>query len=202
MSRNCPDNETIKSQGRGPPGAASFNVELMSLLEIGDDDDTEVLESLPLGAMFFGDPEKLAPLHPPPLNEWRLHYPYWDEPNMLARRRIGDCYAMMVDSILTLASPYPGDDVYDVPELRPELRFSVKWKARTRGYEVTNRLTETEAMIPRHLLEDPDFNLSRWYAEQRAQALGLTERINHHWCIGDPISIVATKLLTDGIASS
>ena len=202
MSRNCPDNETIKSQGRGPPGAASFNVELMSLLEVGDDDDTEVLESLPLGAMFFGDPEKLAPLHPPPLNEWRLHYPYWDEPNMLARRRIGDCYAMMVDSILTLASPYPGDDVYDVPELRPELRFSVKWKARTRGYEVTDRLTETEAMIPRHLLEDPDFNLSRWYAEQRAQALGLTERINHHWCIGDPISIVATKLLTDGIASS
>ena len=51
-------------------------------------------------------------------------------------------------------------------------------------------------------MEYPDFDISHWYAEQRAHELGLTDKIMHHRCMGEVISMVATKLLTDGIASS
>ena len=50
-------------------------------------------------------------------------------------------------------------------------------------------------------LKDPDFDISHWYAEQRMKALGLTETIRHHHCIGDAVATVAAKLLTDGIPS-
>lgn len=93
MSRNCPDNATVRFHGHGPPGASTFNI-----------------EPVPLGAMFFGDPENIAPVLPWPLGEWKSHYPYWKEPRILAREEIGDCYAMVVDSILTLEPPFPGDE--------------------------------------------------------------------------------------------
>ena len=125
MSRNCPDNAVVKSQGQGPPGTSTFNVEPVSLVETDSEEGAEVLDSLPLGAMFFGDPERLTSARPWPIDEWRLHYPYWDEPHILAREHLGDCYAMVVDAILTLESPFPGDDLYDSSDLRPELRFFV-----------------------------------------------------------------------------
>ena len=111
MSRNCPDNDTIKSQGRGPPGASSFNVEPMPFTESDLDEQPEVLDSLPLGAMFFGDLDRLTSVLPWPINEWVSHYLYWEEPNILAWERIGDCYAMVIDTILTLTTPFPGDAV-------------------------------------------------------------------------------------------
>ena len=51
-------------------------------------------------------------------------------------------------------------------------------------------------------MENPNFDISYWYAEKQAHELGLTDEITHHQCMGDAISIVATKLLADGIASS
>ena len=51
-------------------------------------------------------------------------------------------------------------------------------------------------------MENPNFDISYWYAEKRAHELGLTDEINHHQCMDEVISIVATKLLTDGITSS
>ena len=202
MSRNCPDNETIKSQGRGPPGASSFNVEPMPDTATGSDEDIEVLDSLPLGAMFFGDSEGMTRVIPWPIDEWKTHYPYWNDPDVLARGHIGDCYAMVVDTILTLEAPYPGDTRYDAPHLRPELRFHVKLLDRTRDYIIRDRLTGGRLVLARDLIDDPEFDVSYWYAQQRSRALGLMETITKNCCIGDAIAIVATKLLTDGIASS
>ena len=110
--------DTIKSQGRGPLGASSFNMEPMTLVETDSDEQPEILDSLPLGALFFGDPDRTTSVHPWPIDEWVSHYPYWEEPNILARERIGDCYAMVVDTILTIEAPFPGDARYDSSELR------------------------------------------------------------------------------------
>ena len=52
------------------------------------------------------------------------------------------------------------------------------------------------------MIEDPTFDFNYWYAEIQSEMLGLTKRILHHYCMGDAIAMVATKLLTDGIASS
>ena len=51
MSRNFPDNDMVKSQGRGPPGASSFSVEPVPLTDTDSDEQPEVLDSLPQGAM-------------------------------------------------------------------------------------------------------------------------------------------------------
>ena len=124
MSRNCSDNTVVKSQGQGPPGTSTFNVE--PIPDIGSDSgEAEVLDSLPLGAMCFADSERLTSVSPWSLAEWKSHYPYWNEPNVLAREHIGDCYAMVIDSILTLEPPFPGDEEYVAYDLRPELRFHV-----------------------------------------------------------------------------
>ena len=201
MSRNCPDNATVKSKGQGPPGASSFNVEPV-LLETDMEDHVEILDSLPLGAMFFGDPESQASVIPWPIEEWRSHYPYWNEPRILARARIGDCLAMVADTILKLQPSFPGDRLYDAPDLRPELRFFVKQDKKTRDYLINDRLTSSRLVVARCLMENPDFDISHWFAEQRVRALGLTEEISHHGYMGDAIAIMSTKLLMDGISSS
>ena len=100
-----------------PPRASSFSVEPIPSPTTDSDEELEVLDSLLLGAMFFADPERLTSAVPWPINEWKTHYPYWDEPNVLPRERMGDCYAMIVDTILTLASPFPGDTLYDAKHI-------------------------------------------------------------------------------------
>ena len=143
MSRNCPDNDTVMSQGRGPLGASSFNLEPEYLSGTDLDDQPEILDSLPLGAVFFRDSDRLTSVQPWPIDEWESHYPYWDEPHVLAREHIGDCYTIVIDTILTLETPYPGDTRYDYPELRPELRFYVKRQAVTHDYVIRDRLTDS-----------------------------------------------------------
>jgi hypothetical protein len=46
------------------------------------------------------------------------------------------------------------------------------------------------------------FDISYWYAEQRSRALRLTDLVPHHQYLGDPVTLVTRKLLSDGIASS
>ena len=108
----------------------------------------------------------------------------------------------MADAILMLEPPFPGDLRYCVPDLRPELRFHIRQEKEMSNYLINDRLTGTRTVIEKCLLENPDFDVSYWCAEQRAQKLGLTDIITHHHCMGDAISIVSTKLLIDGIASS
>ena len=45
MSRNCPDNATVKSQGQGPPGTSTFNVEPVPLADTDSEEQPEVLDS-------------------------------------------------------------------------------------------------------------------------------------------------------------
>ena len=63
---------------------------------------------------------------------WWENYPYWSNPNIFPRSQIGDCYAMMANAILTTQQPYPGDELFDVENLRPELRFEVTVRPKTK----------------------------------------------------------------------
>jgi len=121
MVRNCLSRSTVKSGGSKPPGASTFNIETTAVADDESDDHVEVLESLPLGAVFFGDNKQLSSVLPCPIHEWREHYPYWNEPDIFARRSIGDCYTMLVDSILTLEPLFPGDEWYVSAGLNHEL---------------------------------------------------------------------------------
>ena len=110
--------------------------------------------------MFFADPERLTSAVPWPIDEWKTHYPYWDEPNVLPRERMGDCYAMIVDTILTLASPFPGDTLYDAKHIRPELRFHVKRLTGTRDYIIRDRLTGERQYLTCSLLRTQNLMLA------------------------------------------
>jgi hypothetical protein len=104
-------------------------------------------------------------VHPWPLEEWRDHYPYWNEPNILAREKLGNCYAMIADTILTLEAPYPGDERFNSACLRPELRFHV-YQNGLSIYVVKDRLTGERLEVARQLLGNPKFDISNWYAER------------------------------------
>ncbi len=96
FSRECPTNRTMKGSNSKPPGTVMFNIE-PAVDEQDSEELVEVLDSLPLGSMAFGDPEpeQLAPsnkwmeLTAPvilgPIEEWRESYPRWMEPGVWAR---------------------------------------------------------------------------------------------------------------------
>ncbi|KAF8800080.1 hypothetical protein BYT27DRAFT_7118441, partial [Phlegmacium glaucopus] len=106
LARNCPTKTTVKSNGSRPPGASTFNIEPAPLPESDWDERVEVLDSLPVGAIFLEE-DSSVPLQTIP--KGRDNYLYWDEPGVAARSMIGDCYAMLAESILTLEQPFPGD---------------------------------------------------------------------------------------------
>ena len=56
----------MKASGSKPPGTTAFNIEPV-VDEQGSDEHVEVLDSLPLGAMAFGD---LEPDQIDPSNKW------------------------------------------------------------------------------------------------------------------------------------
>ncbi|KAF8814450.1 hypothetical protein BYT27DRAFT_7065198, partial [Phlegmacium glaucopus] len=198
FSRNCPHRTTITSTGQKPPGVSAFNIEPASIQEIDSDEYVEVLDSLPVGAMCFRDPSQMAPVIPWPRDEWREHYPWWNEPRILARPWIGDCYAMVADLILTLEQPYPGDEGFDFSDVPPELRFNIVKQTTTDSYVIEDQLTGLHSTIFRSMLENPKFDISHWFAKKQARALNLDSRVKHRHQMGDALSVVATKLLTDG----
>ena len=202
LSQHPQPDRTIPSSGQGPPGKSMFNVKLVPLTETESEEHAEVLDSLPLGAICFGDSESLTSTRPWSLDEWRSHYPYWNEENILPREHIGDCYAMVASCILTLEPPFLGDSLYCVPDLHLELWFHIHWDEDMHDFILSNRLTESWLRVTWCLMENPDFDISYWFAEKWSHELGLTDEITHHHCMGEAISIVATKLLIDGIVSS
>jgi RNase H-like domain found in reverse transcriptase/Reverse transcriptase (RNA-dependent DNA polymerase)/Integrase zinc binding domain/Retroviral aspartyl protease/Zinc knuckle len=207
FSRNCPTKGLVRSSGGKPPGASSFNIE--PVITEDDSDGVEVLDSLPVGALFFnagdGFPELVGSANDEemwtfhPLSEWREHYPYWGQPDIWARRQIGDCYVMVADSILTLQQPYPGDDRYLPSELRPEMRFDIIESGSE--YRIFDSLVRKQVRVDSSLLKRPCFNLGRWYAMQRVKALQLSKTEAHLYDgpMGPAVCNVAQKLLTDGI---
>jgi hypothetical protein len=216
FSRDCPTKWAVKSEGSPklpPAGPSMFNLEPTSE-EYDSEDYDEVIDYLSLGALSFGQAE--APLHlyedPEwvdqtasgflgPLSEWRENYPRWQDPAVWARRQIGDCYSLVADAILTLAQPFPGDELYDVADTRPELRFRVQKYPSVLEYVLCDLLVGEVTSIPKRLLENPYFDVSRWYAKRRARALNLAGPVAHHGAMGAAINTVATKLLADGIRS-
>ena len=126
MSRNCPDNAIIKLNGRGPPGASTFSVEPVPAAGTESDDHSEILDSLPLGAVSLETDDPELPIHHWPASDWRERYPHWNNPGILPCRELGDCYAMVAEAILTTQQPYPGDELFENPRLLPELRFNVE----------------------------------------------------------------------------
>jgi hypothetical protein len=212
FSRDCPSKRVVKSSGPKPPGASTFSVEPV-IDEREFEDSVEVLDSLPLGAMAFGDLETsqydpsnkwmelTAPVLFGPLDEWRSAYPRWMETGVWARRRLGDCYALIADSILTLSQPFPGDERFFNIDLRPELRFRVFKDFLQPEYMIQDYLVHETVTIHESLLKNPHFNLGRWYARRRSPS-----RIHDpvEWeeaVMGQALITVAKKLLVDGISA-
>ena len=107
---------------------------------------------------------------------------------------------MVADAILTVQQPYPGDERYQYTALRPELRFVVIRKHSNDGYTIQDHLANSRVTVAQSLIEHPQFDLSQWYAKRRIQILNLRQRPTQNYAMGDAIGLVATKLLTDGIA--
>ena len=140
----------------------------------------EVLDSLPLGAMAFGEldthkytpsnkwMELTAPVIFGPLDKWRNAYPRWKEPGVWPRRKLGDCYALVADSTLTLSMPFPGDNHFVNLDLSPELHFRVFKDFLKPEYIIQDFLVHETVAINEELLKRPSFNLGRWYARKRS----------------------------------
>jgi len=90
FERNCPKGSTVKSSGSRPPGAAMFNMELLPVDEIPNDDDhIEILDSLPLGSIsFLEDPYAYNQICETPEKETS----YWAN-----IPRIGDAYTQAIN---------------------------------------------------------------------------------------------------------
>ena len=169
MLRNCPRQNTVRSNNQKLPGASTFNIELAPAPHESDiDDSVKVLDSLPVGLINFEIKEQyhLLPMLLYPLTEWHNHYSYWNEPNICPHQSIGDCYAMRADAILTLEQPYAGDEWYNFGFIRPELRFEVHKKPATGKYLIYDRLTKFQIFIKKFCLTNHRFNLARWFARQ------------------------------------
>ena len=190
----------MHASGSRPPGKSSFNIEPTSPLE---DDNVEVLDSLPLGAITFEEVRTSSPasLWDGPEAEWRTNYPYWSNPKIGARQQIGDCYTMVADAILTAEQPYPGDEFFDEKDLRPELRIKMMFDPAMEEYSIRDRLVGGQVTLARSLIKKPRFNLGRWYATRRICDLSLVQEPTHSHEMGHAVDLVAAKLLTDGILS-
>ena len=205
MSHDCPKQNTIRSNNQRPPGAATFNIELEPAPHESDiDDSVKVLHSLPVGLINFKIKEQhnSIPMLLYPLTEWRKQYPYWNKPNICPHQSIGNCYAMQANAILTLEQPYLGDERYNFSFIRPELQFEVHEKPATGKYLIYDRLTKFQIFIKKSCLTSHRFNLAQWFTCQQARALNIHGTITHSSTMDFAISIVATKLLTNGITSS
>ena len=106
---------------------STFSIE-PTLVEEDSDESVEVLDSLLVGAIFVegskpppsSEDGVMNPMNqkppgvklawPGPRHEWREHTLYWQEPGIHAQSQLGDCYAMMADSILTRSQLFPGDE--------------------------------------------------------------------------------------------
>ena len=107
MSRNCPQNNTVKGNGSNkPPGLPSYSMD-MTLLE-DEPDKNDVLESMPVGVMGI---ERARTSVSEPDESWHKQYLMWQHDKTQAPDIIGDCYAMTAEYLLTIAQPYPGDEL-------------------------------------------------------------------------------------------
>ena len=208
ISRNCPDSKSVTHTGNKPPGKTSFSMELGA---IGEVSDPEVLDSLPLGAIDFMDDSldvscccAMTATHV--LKECRSYLgdrkdspdvPDWIDQGPAPRSFIGDCYAMMASHVLSECQPYPGDDRYDPFYMS---RFSlIPYR---KHYQIIDYHTDFRVNVLRTFLERYQFDLGGWYSKRRVKALNICyDGPKYHYPFGDPISLIGSRLLEDGIES-
>jgi hypothetical protein len=158
ISRNCLTGNVVSHKGKKLPGAANFSVEISALEPLmEEEDDMEVLDSLPLGAMSFeGDNGE----------------PFWYESiigkNTPAQPALGDCYAMFIEWILSSWDEYPADGKFrrsrafqgnnGAFESLLKDRFHAK-KAGKSYYLITDSISNFVIKVPLTLLERPMFDL-------------------------------------------
>jgi hypothetical protein len=100
-----------------------------------------------------------------PAKNWCKVYPQWNQDHISACCQLGNCYAMVVEALLTKEQPYPGNDkhIYS-KEILPYTRFEVTQVNRA-GYNIKDWLTEFKISIPMYLLENSHFEVSGWYTQ-------------------------------------
>jgi Zinc knuckle len=158
MSRNCPNRNSVRGNSKKPPGMTNFNIEMVIK---GEDSDElmEIRDEITMSAIGL------------PAENWCKVYPQWNQDHISARRWLGDCYAMVVETLLTKEQPYPGDDKYIYSKkILPYTRFEIT-RVNEADYNVKDWLTEFEISIPMYLLENNHFEVSGWYAQRRSQAI-------------------------------
>ncbi|KAJ7934154.1 hypothetical protein B0H13DRAFT_1450327, partial [Mycena leptocephala] len=85
--------------------------------------------------------------------------------------QLGDLLARGAENSLTMGQQigYPGDDLFSA---EVGIRFVV-YRISDTHHLIMDGLCSEDTMIESIMLADHTFDLQRWYAEQRAQAVGL-----------------------------
>ena len=202
FSRNCPKANSMKGKGGKPPGLSTFNAEI-TLHDDASDGSVEVLESLPLGAMFYrySDGVETGNFHGEPKSIRLL--PAWMERHSLPRSRIGNVYCLQAEYVLTVNQPYFGDERYEDrwQAVSSRRRMNIS-KGTSQFYYVEDELTEFQVKLHRRFMENPDFNLADWYNKKRTYHFNqdtTEDRTGPETRMGDAPAIVARHLLEDGI---
>ncbi|KAF8983103.1 hypothetical protein BDQ17DRAFT_1261665, partial [Cyathus striatus] len=167
LSRNCPQGSTIRSSGNRPPGISNFNIEMDVSSPDTENlcsnmDDVEVLSSLPFMMVCYADDDIIYTPFPVELD--------WEDfdPQRSPRSHIGDCYAMVAETILNQSQPYPGDDSLSIIE--STCRFIVT-RISHAMYLIYDTVSYWEIEITSSLLQNAKFRLAEWFAKHHAQEL-------------------------------
>ena len=167
-----------------------------------DLDDGDTLETMPVGAINFGEPENQEFIES--VESWREWYPTWKNPQALAREQIENCYEMASECTLTISQPYPGDDLMQKSDCSPHNRFRVTQMSRYPDkFRINDRFNEFEIIVDKSRLVNPQFNLGHWYATKRARELGLSKPSTKKYpaSLENPIVEVTRNLLLSGVQS-
>jgi hypothetical protein len=170
---NCPQLNTVKASGSKPPGIPSYSVQMEVLEDLSEHD--KVLDSMPVGVItLMPDTIPVTERLPVPEPNWQQNYPIWQQPGILARKEIGDCYAMTTEYLWTIQQPYLKDNLWSNVNCRPDSQFSVtRLRKDIDQFRIIDQLTDFQVCVPCTHLDNLRFDLGHWYAKQRAKALNL-----------------------------
>ncbi|PSS18923.1 hypothetical protein PHLCEN_2v3139 [Hermanssonia centrifuga] len=180
LARNCPQVNNARSNQPGqPPGMSSFGVaiDFGHIEELQGRSDLASLESILCNLMDVGDDNGAEEWGGPAFQfDWvrareapAVQLPITRREGR-ARVRFGDPYSDHASRILSPYAPYccrvaAGDDIDDTDPL-------VVYRISDTHHVVMGRGIVPDLEIPRFYLENPDFNLPRWYHRRVAELLG------------------------------
>ena len=199
LSQNYPRRNLLPGGSKKPPGVPSYSMEMTLVEDVSDFED--VLESVPLG--YLG----MRMDHVPGNDEqedWRSYYPYWQQPDLSARKQIGNCHVMTIKYQLTVQQPYPGDELAMAFPCQPADRFTIHHlKKGGNTFKIQDNLVGFEIEITQDKINEEKFNLGHWYAMKRACLLNLPKPSTEDYPVfmDDPCCLVLLYLLRNGINS-